>query len=328
MNANENLDLIQVGGAANKAHLRGKHIDESVLGIPMPDFMNNDCDLIDESDSEIDIDEQNKGNIKELAHSAAIIFDNLYEEEKSLPYSTKKFLQLQTELVPKYREKMMTWLISLNLLIKDPSDTLFNAVTFLDILFSQKAIRKDELQLYGIVCYCIASKVETRRKPTIKELNAIAGTNYTKEMFIEKELEIVSILNGKLTYPTIKYFMRRFLEVIQHIDSNVLDVANMLAHIGIKKFAFLDFSPSVIACSAVALTTSALGYQHRARKALRILKSGTGEEVVNCIELLAKYGKEYYVKKCQQSEEIHQKFLKLNFDVDLKTMVYSIMNSG
>ncbi|KAI0491445.1 hypothetical protein KFK09_025705 [Dendrobium nobile] len=136
-------------------------------------------------------------------------------------------------------------------------DTLYLTVSVIDCFLSQNYIERQRLQLLGITCMLIASKYEEICAPRVEEFCFITDNTYTKEDVLKMEIQVLDYLEFRLSFPTIKTFLRRFLRAAQStykVPSLTLGyAANFLAELTLVEYSFLEFLPSVIAASAVFL---------------------------------------------------------------------------
>jgi hypothetical protein len=156
---------------------------------------------------------------------------------------------------------------------------------FFDLVSMRSAIPKLEIQVYAAVCYCLAIKLDARTRPTIEQLNLLTEQSFTNAQFARKEVEILQILAFKLSYATMKFFIRIFVDALKP-EASVTILANFLAEIGLMKFQFLDFRQSVVALAAFVLGSAGLGFSDVAASVIRISRCEDLDEFVRCADLL------------------------------------------
>lgn len=284
--------------------------------------ISNDSEYSDpEFNDSSDSDMQNLEEEDEIT-SIELMVNTAKKEESEVHISCNLFSSFQKELTPSNRESVVKWLIKLNYYFHLTNDVLFNTITFLDILFCNKTIKKTDISIYAAVCYWISSKVDTRAQPSVKEFNEASGFQFTKELFAKKETEIISMLNYKLHYPTTKFFMRQLQdEFYSRNDTDVIDFSRFLSEVSIIKFEFLDYKPSIIASSILIIASSSFGHMGNAIDvAVKEIKYGTDVNCIKkCVDLLMKYASLLMNEnKDSKSRGIKELFDKadMNFDVE------------
>ncbi|KAM7260280.1 hypothetical protein ACFE04_016021 [Oxalis oulophora] len=200
------------------------------------------------------------------------IYDNSRVTELSERPSMGFMEKLQTDLTPSMRGILVDWLVEVSEEYKLVPDTLFLTVNFIDRFLSKIPVEKQRLQLVGVTCMLIASvkkdpnigilriayrKYEEICAPKVKEFCFITDNTYTKEEVLKMESVILNFLGFKLSVPTIKSFLRRFLKAAQtsyKVPSVELEfLANYLAELTLVEYDFLNFLPSLLAASALFL---------------------------------------------------------------------------
>lgn len=164
---------------------------------------------------------------------------------------------LQKDVTPNMRGILVDWLVEVSEEYKLVPDTLYLTVNLIDRFLSQKFIEKQRLQLLGVTCMLIASKYEEICPPRVEEFCFITDNTYTSLEVLKMESQVLNLLHFQLSVPTIKTFLRRFVQAAQ-VSSEVPSVeleylANYLAELTLVEYSFLKFLPSLMAASAVLL---------------------------------------------------------------------------
>lgn len=237
-------------------------------------------------------EEEEHDSFDELLHDfpagSEYIYDCSLQEEVAIPRSTNDFYDCQTEITPKQRESAVKWILKLNFYFKLTSDSTYNAVTYLDIFLSNRKIQKKELQLYAVVCYWLAAKVDTRAQPSIEKINEATGENFTQESFNSAEDIILDVLSYQLSYPTSKFFMRFYLSIGNSTDNTIL-IANLFTEIALLKFEFMDFKPSIIAAASVVFSLKIESRDEDAKRILSLIPCINYLSIQKCIELIQQH---------------------------------------
>ncbi|XP_042385708.1 cyclin-A2-1-like isoform X1 [Zingiber officinale] len=164
---------------------------------------------------------------------------------------------LQRDVTQSMRAILIDWLVEVSEEYKLVPDTLYLTVHIIDEFLSQNYIERQRLQLLGITCMLVASKYEEICAPRMEEFCFITDNTYTKEEVLEMESQVLNYLGFKLSLPTTKTFLRRFLRAANALSENPTltfgHLANYLAELTLVEYSFLKFLPSVIAASAVFL---------------------------------------------------------------------------
>ncbi|XP_020581412.1 cyclin-A2-1-like isoform X2 [Phalaenopsis equestris] len=171
---------------------------------------------------------------------------------------SSNFLEtVQRDITQRMRGILIDWLVEVAEEYRLVPDTLYLTVYLIDCFLSQNYIERQRLQLLGVTCMLISSKYEEICAPRVEEFCFITDNTYTKEDVLEMEIQVLDYLGFRLSFPTIKTFLRRFLRAAQStckVPSITLGYsANYLAELTLVEYSFLKFLPSVIAASAVFL---------------------------------------------------------------------------
>ncbi|XP_057959362.1 cyclin-A2-1-like [Malania oleifera] len=188
---------------------------------------------------------------------ATDIYNNLRVAELNLRPSANFMETPQQDITQSMRGILVDWLVEVSEEYKLVPDTLHLTVNLIDRYLSQNHIEKQRLQLLGVTCMLIASKYEEICAPRVEEFCFITDNTYTREEVLKMESQVLNFLHFKLSVPTTKTFLRRFLQAAQ-VSSKVpcleLELlANYLAELTLVEYSFLEFLPSLIAASAVFL---------------------------------------------------------------------------
>ncbi|KAI6680113.1 hypothetical protein NL676_033994 [Syzygium grande] len=171
--------------------------------------------------------------------------------------STMYMETLQEDITPNMRGILIDWLVEVSEEYKLVPDTLYLTVNLIDRFLSQNFVEKQRLQLLGVTCMLIASKYEEICPPRVEEFCFITDNTYTRPEVLKMESQVLNLLHFQLSVPTIKTFLRRFVQAAQ-VSSEVPSIeleylSNYLAEITLVEYSFLKFLPSLTAASAVLL---------------------------------------------------------------------------
>ncbi|CAA7403095.1 unnamed protein product [Spirodela intermedia] len=163
----------------------------------------------------------------------------------------------QRDITQSMRGILIDWLVEVSEEYKLVPDTLYLTVYIIDRFLSDNCIERQKLQLLGITCMLIASKYEEICAPRVEEFCFITDNTYSRGDVLKMESRVLNHLNFRLSVPTVKTFLRRFLRAAQasyEAPSLALEfLANYLAELTLVEYSFLRFLPSLIAAAAVFL---------------------------------------------------------------------------
>ncbi|KAK7351412.1 hypothetical protein VNO77_10854 [Canavalia gladiata] len=216
------------------------------------------CEKIGASDclAIVDIDSELKDPLVWSSY-APDIYKKIRVTELERRLLTNYMDKLQQDITPSMRGILVDWLVEVSEEYKLVPDTLYLTVNLIDRYLSSRFIQKQRLQLLGVTCMLIASKYEEICAPRVEEFCLITDNTYTKEEVLKMESEVLNFLHFQLSVPTIKTFLRRFIQAAQSsykVPSVELEfLANYLAELTLVEYSFFQFLPSLVAASAVFL---------------------------------------------------------------------------
>ena len=249
-----------------------------------------------------------------------LIISQARKDEVNIRTSCNLFEKTQTEVSTNNRESVVKWLIKLHYYFNLTNEVLFNSITYLDILMCTKNIPKAKLQLYASVCYWVSAKVDTRAQPSIEKFNELTGEKFTIDLFASVEIELITALNFKLSYPTAKLFIRQPLNKYE-ANENIRNISRFISEISLFKFEFLDYRPSMIAASALILSFASMGQIETAKEILKQeLEFGSNINILKkCLHILKKHVaievESHLMTSTIQVKELLQ-MMNLNFDIE------------
>ncbi|CAH8270769.1 unnamed protein product [Arabidopsis lyrata] len=188
---------------------------------------------------------------------AADIYNNIHVAELQQRPLANYMELVQRDIDPDMRKILIDWLVEVSDDYKLVPDTLYLTVNLIDRFLSNSYIERQRLQLLGVSCMLIASKYEELCAPGVEEFCFITANTYTRPEVLSMEIQILNFVHFKLSVPTTKTFLRRFIKAAQasykvpFIELEFL--ANYLAELTLVEYTFLRFLPSLIAASAVFL---------------------------------------------------------------------------
>merc|ERR1711976_753101 len=83
----------------------------------------------------------------------------------------------------------------------------------IDRFLANEQVSKTKLQLVGITSLFIAAKYEEIWAPEIRELIYITDKTYDRNQILAMEIEILKVLEYRISAPTCNTFLKHFLKV-------------------------------------------------------------------------------------------------------------------
>lgn len=117
-------------------------------------------------------------------------------------------------LQPRMRAILLDWLIEVCEVYKLHRETYFLTVDYLDRYLSTKEnISKNQLQLIGITCLFIASKVEEIYPPKLHEFAYVTDSACSEEDILSQEILLLQALNWCITPVTIMGWVSIYMQL-------------------------------------------------------------------------------------------------------------------
>lgn len=257
MRAEENLlDFGAKQGTLTKA--RQQILRPELSAQYQDEYSDPESDFDYESESEdplddlLDIDIRNLDQPNKVPKYAQTIFTLAQEEIPTITSSMEQICAVQTELDPERRATAIRWFFQMQYGYGMSNDTLFQAVTYFNIVLSRKTLNCEDFQLYAVTCMWMAAKMEERIPPKVEDLQKICTQSYTSENFVACERDVLQILDYRLNYPTAKMFLRRLLDVID-AEIDIVEVACFFCDLSLLHLDTIDFSPDIVALACTCL---------------------------------------------------------------------------
>jgi G2/mitotic-specific cyclin 1/2 len=168
-------------------------------------------------------------------------------------------MESQKELAWKMRGILMDWLIQVHSRFKLLPETLFLCVNLIDRFLSARVVSLAKLQLVGVTCMFIASKVEETVAPSVKNFIYCADSAYTEADILQAEKYILKTIEWNLSYPSPLNFLRRISKADQY-NVQTRTVGKYLLEIGCLEWRLLAAPPSLLAAAAMWLARLVLDF--------------------------------------------------------------------
>jgi len=150
------------------------------------------------------------------------------------------------------RALLVDWLIQVVKHLDQCQETLYLCIIMLDTVLSKRDIKNDRLQLVGITCLLIASKLEEYYPADISKLIHLTMDSYTYKQVIRMEMVILDILDYQLNFPEIMSFLRRYSRAAcRHQDRKFVETCQFLVDSVLVDNCFSTILPSKQAAASV-----------------------------------------------------------------------------
>jgi len=142
--------------------------------------------------------------------------------------------KLQTELRPckesiiesiedeTFRKKLVEWLLHVAHHFRCSQETFYHTVDLLDRFLSSKKVKKEHLQLVGIACYLIATKLDEYYPADLKKLHELSGKAFTPEDITDAERIILISLEFRSYGADVMPYVNRFLRAAYIVHEKIV----------------------------------------------------------------------------------------------------------
>lgn len=179
------------------------------------------------------------------------IYHSLLDEQtKVKPISG--YMNLQTDINEKMRAIIVDWIIDVHFKFKLTPETLFLTVHLIDRYLSQRNLKRDHIQLIGVVSLLIACKYEEIFSPELRDFEYITDKAFTKEEFTQLEMDMLKLFDFEITVPS----SFRFFEIMSTIlkfSQIEFCFGRYLLEMFLIDYRYTKYSASQIACSVCFL---------------------------------------------------------------------------
>jgi len=180
------------------------------------------------------------------------------QEKRARP--TVNYMSRQTDVTTSMRNILVDWLVEVGEEYKLHRETLFLAIGYIDKFLSLVGVHRPKLQLVGTASMFIAAKYEEIYPPDVGEFVYITDDTYTRNQVLKMESVILKLLEFKVAVPTINWFCERFMTSLEDMNDSAKSLAFMFTELSLIEIEeFLQFTPSMIAASAVVLARKTCG---------------------------------------------------------------------
>ncbi|XP_056273769.1 G1/S-specific cyclin-E2-like [Pseudoliparis swirei] len=145
--------------------------------------------------------------------SPADVWDKMGVKEQSYRHS-KSFMRRHPALRPRMRSVLLDWLIEVSEAYTLHRQTFYLAQDYFDrFMLTQDNVEKGLLQLIGITCLFIASKMEEASPPKLSQMASVTAGTYYEEEILQMELIILKALSWNLCPETSVSWLKLYFQV-------------------------------------------------------------------------------------------------------------------
>ncbi|XP_026156644.1 G1/S-specific cyclin-E2-like [Mastacembelus armatus] len=145
--------------------------------------------------------------------SSEDVWVKIVSKEHSYKHS-KNFLHKHPSIQPRMRSILLDWLIEVSEAYTLHRQTFYLAQDYFDrFMLAQSNIEKGMLQLIGITCLFIASKMEEACPPKLSQMAYITAGTYFEREILEMELIILKVLNWNLCPETAVSWLKLYFQM-------------------------------------------------------------------------------------------------------------------
>ena len=182
--------------------------------------------LLDNPSFHYDLEHQNdiNSNYEYVNENFIDILLKAFNKKMILNYNIKPMKEIQTIITFPKRNILVSWLTEINYKYIKDQNVLFTAIKFLDRILYNKEININEFQLFGIICFNLALKMENHHKVFyIDEIISLIGGSKEKDIINKSDLiqkiklmekKICDFLNFDLVEITSVLILRRLIQMM------------------------------------------------------------------------------------------------------------------
>lgn len=135
----------------------------------------------------------------------------MFWQEQAYAPNAEYFFR-QTKVRPKMRAVLLDWMFEVSQEYGLKRDSVHAAVNFVDQYLGKRVVDPSSLQLVGVSCLWLGSKMEEIMPPPITDFSSATAEAYSVAQIIRTELEIVRALDWNLVPCTVYSFVSTFLQ--------------------------------------------------------------------------------------------------------------------
>lgn len=225
-------------------------------------------------------------------------------------YSIPPYLVGREDFSPGMRAVLTEWLLQVSEEFSNRPETLFLAVNLVDLYMSKKTVPRTKVQLVGITCLLIASKMEETHYPDIGELLYLCDGIYTRPQLLDMEMKVVMTVRCTANMPTVISFAELFLQESGVGTSGpAASLTRYLAELSILYHPAGSLSSSLVGLAIVCV--ACWQYRHSFRSIVELSSYSVHDllpyvQAVQAMILEVRDGPTGYIPRKYNSEEEHK----------------------
>merc|ERR1719427_1730281 len=150
------------------------------------------------------------------------------------------------------RSILVDWLVQVQHHLKLSQETLYLAVSMLDLVLDRRDVDPDKLQLVGITSLLVATKLEEYYPVEGGKLLHLTENSYTWREVLEMELVLIEVLDFQLYIPSTQVFLLRYTQASLHpSDPTFIKTCQYLLDSHLPSPSHPCLPPSLLAAAAV-----------------------------------------------------------------------------
>ncbi|KAM4538785.1 G1/S-specific cyclin-E2-like [Odontesthes bonariensis] len=190
-----------------------------------------------------------------LLRSSEDVRVKMVGEEQNNMHSTD-FMQRHPRIQPKMRSILLDWLIEVSDAYSLHRQTFYLAQDYFDrFMLTQSNVEKNLLQLIGITCLFIASKMEEASPPKLAHMADVTAGTYYQEEILQMELIVLKALHWNLCPETTVSWLNLYFQTASVSSSFPEDdylLMIRLLDLCVLHINSLDFQHRVLAASVLS----------------------------------------------------------------------------
>nr|XP_019960208.1 PREDICTED: G1/S-specific cyclin-E2-like [Paralichthys olivaceus]XP_019960209.1 PREDICTED: G1/S-specific cyclin-E2-like [Paralichthys olivaceus] len=141
------------------------------------------------------------------------VWGKMVGKEQNYRHS-KSFMQKHPRIQPRMRSILLDWLIEVSEAYTLHRQTFYLAQDYFDrFMLTQNNVEKNVLQLIGITCLFIASKMEEACPPKLSQMAHVTAGTYFEEEILQMELIILKALSWNLCPETAVSWLKLYFQM-------------------------------------------------------------------------------------------------------------------
>jgi len=199
----------------------------------------------------LDFDAESAHDLFAVPEYVADVF-RYYSERESKVKVTRYLETTQTDLTEMMRAILVDWMVEVQESFELNHETLYMAVTLVDLYLGHVQVNRETLQLVGATAIFIASKFDERLPPPLDDFLYICEDAYARREIILTEMKMLRTVQFDLGLPISYRFLRRFARCCK-VTIEVLTLARYILETSLMEYQFVTVAGSRMAASVLAL---------------------------------------------------------------------------